>query len=123
MNNNFEGFDLRNQNPLLVRLGQSPIVYNNNMVKHLTISVNGRVQGVGFRYHTKKMAEKLGINGTVQNEADGTVRIEAEGTQEQLQNFLDWCLEGPDAANVDDLQQREGQVKNYRSFEIIFFAY
>ena len=40
------------------------------MVKHLQIS--GRVQGVGFRYHTCRVARELGITGWVRNRRDGS---------------------------------------------------
>ena len=50
--------------------------------------VSGRVQGVGFRYRTKILAEKLGLKGTVCNLDDGRVEIYAQGTEERLEQFL-----------------------------------
>ena len=44
----------------------------------------GRVQGVGFRYSAQYLAQGLGITGWVRNEWDGTVVMEAQGTQELL---------------------------------------
>lgn len=88
------------------------------MIKHFDITITGHVQGVFFRHHSKEVAEKLGIVGIVQNQADGTVRIEAEGEEQQLQKFLEWCQEGPDTANVDRLEHHIAQLKNYSTFEI-----
>lgn len=88
-------------------------------MQHIHITVFGRVQGVFFRHHTKQMAEMLNIKGIVQNQDDGTVRIEAEGEKEQLQKFIKWCQEGPDAANVDNVEHHIGALKNYDTFEIV----
>ena len=48
-------------------------------MKKLRIHVQGRVQGVGFRYTTKMLADQLGVTGSVKNESDGSVSIEAMG--------------------------------------------
>ena len=53
------------------------------------INVTGRVQGVGFRYTTYQLAIEIGLTGTVKNEDDGSVTIEAVGTKEQLDQFLE----------------------------------
>ena len=44
----------------------------------------GHVQGVGFRYRAKHAAEQLGVTGFVRNRYDGSVEMEAEGPEEQL---------------------------------------
>lgn len=48
----------------------------------------GRVQGVGFRYRAKYVANGLRITGWVRNDWDGTVEMEAQGTLEQLNQML-----------------------------------
>ena len=53
-------------------------------MKHLSIRVSGKVQGVFFRASTKDRADELHIKGTVGNNADGSVSIEAEGEDENL---------------------------------------
>lgn len=89
------------------------------MIKHLDITVQGKVQGVGFRYATKATADQLGVRGTVKNEKDGSVSIEAEAEETLLDLFLDFCHEGPEGAEVTSLQQHEGELKNYRNFEVL----
>jgi len=89
------------------------------MIKHLDIKVQGRVQGVGFRYATKATADQLGVKGTVKNESDGSVSIEAEAEESMLGLFLDFCQEGPEGAQVTSLQSHEGEIKNYRNFEVL----
>ncbi|WP_077299778.1 acylphosphatase [Virgibacillus pantothenticus] len=49
---------------------------------------HGRVQGVGFRYSAKQKAVELDIRGWVKNNEDGTVELEAEGSETNLQRFM-----------------------------------
>jgi len=87
--------------------------------KHLDISVAGKVQGVYFRLTTKAVADQLGIKGRALNKPDGTVYIEAEGDALALESFLEWCHEGPENAEVENVTSLEGDMKNYRNFEVI----
>lgn len=87
--------------------------------KHLDITVTGKVQGVFFRLTTKAVADQLGVKGVAQNNADGTVYIEAEGDRFALESFLEWCREGPEKAEVEKVTTIEGEMKNYRNFEVI----
>ena len=66
----------------------------------LSITVTGRVQGVGFRWCCCREARALGLAGWVRNTGDGAVEIEAEGSQAALDALLDWCREGPDGGHV-----------------------
>jgi acylphosphatase len=87
-------------------------------MKHLSINVTGTVQGVFFRASAKKVANELGINGFVRNENDGTVYIEAEGPEEKLIKFTDWCRQGPPRSSVKEVITREGDLENFQGFEI-----
>ena len=49
---------------------------------------NGRVQGVGFRYLTRRAADLIGFTGWVRNEADGSVTLEIQGTEEQVDGVM-----------------------------------
>ncbi|HWD90583.1 MAG TPA: acylphosphatase [Mucilaginibacter sp.] len=88
-------------------------------MKHLNITVKGNVQGVFYRASTKAVADQLGVKGVVRNERDGSVFIEAEADQVALDLFLDWCKEGPEHANVISVGTHEGELKNYRNFEVL----
>lgn len=88
-------------------------------MKHLDITVSGKVQGVYYRLTTKAVADQLGVKGTVRNRPDGTVFIEAEGDDFALGSFLEWCREGPEKAVVEKVDVVKGQMKNYRNFEVI----
>jgi acylphosphatase len=62
--------------------------------------VEGRVQGVGFRYYTQREAQELGLCGWVQNLADGSVAFEVSGEETQVRAFLEWLGRGPRLAEV-----------------------
>jgi acylphosphatase len=87
-------------------------------VKHLSIKISGKVQGVFFRASTKGAAEHLGISGFVRNEPDGSVYIEAEGEEEKLNQFMEWCRIGPPRAKVEKCEIIEGEARGYTSFQV-----
>jgi acylphosphatase len=62
--------------------------------------VTGRVQGVSYRASTAAEARRLGLAGWVRNLADGSVELEAEGSDDLVAALLAWCHDGPPAARV-----------------------
>lgn len=48
----------------------------------------GRVQGVGFRYRAYHAANSVGATGWVRNEYDGSVTMEIQGTEEQIDQVI-----------------------------------
>lgn len=80
------------------------------------IHVRGYVQGVGFRWSTVREADKRGITGFVKNMPDGSVYIEAEGSEKQLKAFIDWCKEGP--GYVESVTVDPYPPVNYKEFRI-----
>ena len=52
------------------------------------IVFSGWVQGVGFRYRARHAAELLGATGWVRNEDDGSVTMEIQGTEEQIDEVI-----------------------------------
>jgi acylphosphatase len=91
----------------------------NSTKKHLDITVKGKVQGVFYRASTKAVADQLGVRGTARNSDNGDVQIEAEAGESILKMFLDWCREGPEHAEVTSVESHEGELKNYRNFEVV----
>jgi len=69
--------------------------------ERLSARITGRVQGVGFRNFTQTRARRLGLTGWVRNESDGSVRLEAEGPREALEDLLEAVHEGPRTALVE----------------------
>ncbi len=85
---------------------------------HYNIVVKGRVQGVWFRKCTKDAAREIGVKGFVKNDFDRTVYAEAEGSKEQLTEFINWLYKGSPLSKVSKVEYVEGELKNFKIFEI-----
>ena len=72
--------------------------------------VEGRVQGVNFRYYTSRTAQHLGLTGWVANRWDGNVETVAEGPQEALSEFLTFLHQGPPSAVVIEIGHSWGKA-------------
>ena len=88
-------------------------------MKHINIKITGKVQGVYFRTSTKAVADQMGVKGLVKNEKDGSVYAEAEADETTLAMFVEWCNEGPEKAKVENVGVVDGELKNYRNFEVV----
>lgn len=88
------------------------------MAEHLNIHVYGRVQGVFYRASAMDIANTLGIKGFARNEKDGSVYIEAEGENDALKKFIDWCNQGPARASVERVTTEKADMKNYSNFAV-----
>jgi len=83
------------------------------------IKVFGRVQGVGFRQGCMREARFRGVCGYVKNNSDGSVYIEAEGTEDQLKQIIEWCKHGPSGYSfVEDIAVEKGKPVHHSSFII-----
>lgn len=81
--------------------------------------VRGRVQGVGFRWFVEREAHMLGVSGWVRNNADGSVEVLAMGTREQISGLRSRLQQGPRAARVDAVEEKDAQpVAGLKSFRI-----
>jgi acylphosphatase len=88
-------------------------------MKHLNITITGRVQGVGFRFSARNAANLYGIKGFVKNLINGNVYIEAEGNDVQLKQFLNWCYNGSSYARVENIEIEEDKLKEFKFFDIV----
>jgi acylphosphatase len=68
------------------------------------IRVQGRVQGVGFRYALRDEAERFGITGWVRNRSDGSVQALLQGEQAGIEQLIAWARRGPRGARVTALE-------------------
>ena len=66
--------------------------------------IEGRVQGVGFRWATGQRARSLEVAGWVRNNPDGAVEAVFEGEPERVDALVAWCRSGPGGARVDDVR-------------------
>jgi acylphosphatase len=75
---------------------------------------------VGFRYFAKRQADELKINGWVRNLPDGTVEINAKGSSEALEQFMQRLKTGPIGSHVDQVQAQWLEAPgDSKGFEII----
>lgn len=82
--------------------------------------ITGTVQGVGFRWWTRKTAADMDLRGTVRNAADGSVEVEVEGAVDALERFEQALARGPAHARVRDLKHGEpGDHPLPNGFDII----
>lgn len=88
------------------------------MNKSVVLKIYGKVQNVGFRFHTKKTADSLQITGFVKNQPDGSVYIEAEGNESQLDHFILWCQNGPTWARVERIEMQSTPIQDFKGFVV-----
>lgn len=73
---------------------------NETEILAVRAKVSGKVQGVFYRASTLEKAQQLGLQGSVENLADGTVRLVAQGEREKVEALLRYAHHGSDAAKV-----------------------
>ena len=86
--------------------------------------VFGSVQGVGFRYFTTGVAERLLLSGYVRNMPDGCVEVYAIGTSGQLAALRSELERGPRFCSVDHVVEEDAPIdpKYVKEFTIIYYA-
>ncbi|MBV9085653.1 MAG: acylphosphatase [Acidobacteriaceae bacterium] len=80
--------------------------------------VDGRVQGVGFRFFVRDKASELGLSGWTRNLDDGRVEVYAVGTVDRLDDLAAALHIGPRAADVRTVEQRDETVESISGFHI-----
>ncbi len=83
-------------------------------------TVEGRVQGVGFRWFVEGVANSLGLAGYVKNLYNGEVEVYAIGRPEMLDELRRSLERGPRGARVTAVRESPAALEDYRSFEIAF---
>lgn len=77
----------------------------------------GRVQGVGFRYTAKGLAQGFAVTGYVRNLPDGTVELVVEGEEDEVARYLE-ALKERMAGYIRDSYAEPCPSPGMRSFEI-----
>ena len=86
--------------------------------RRLRVRVEGVVQGVGFRPHVYRLAEELGLDGFVLNDARG-VLLEVEGSPATVERFLERLVaDPPPLATIERVEPRELAPTGQRGFQI-----
>lgn len=84
--------------------------------KRVRILIEGRLQGVNFRYHTQQEARQLGLGGFVRALSDGRIEIEAQGDEEAIKQLLAWCQEEPHIRTI--LYRYDEPTERYSEFNV-----
>ena len=89
------------------------------MKKRVAVLMFGLVQGVGFRFWVERQAKMFSIVGWVKNLYNGSVKIVAEGEEEDLQKLIDLCYTGSESTSVSNIKVKWRKYqKEFRRFEI-----
>jgi acylphosphatase len=79
------------------------------MMVRVHVYVSGRVQGVFFRYETRREARKRNVKGWVRNLPDGRVEALFEGEEEKVLELIEFCKHGPPGARVTNVEVEWGK--------------
>ena len=85
----------------------------------LHLLIKGKVQGVFYRASAKEMANKLKLNGWIKNTTEGNVEATVNGSEESIEQFIDWCRKGLKNANVTDVLITPKPDDGLTGFQII----
>lgn len=77
------------------------------------------MQGVWYSGSLQNKARELNLTGFVKNEQDGSVYAEVEGEETIIYQLIDWCKVGPELAAVKNVEVHEGEIVQYKSFNIL----
>jgi acylphosphatase len=91
------------------------------MMRRAEILVRGLVQGVSYRYNTKRKAEEFHLTGGVRNLRDGRVEVICEGADEAIGKLIEWCKLGPEGGVVEhvDVAWKE-YTGEFKEFGILY---
>jgi acylphosphatase len=82
--------------------------------------ISGQVQGVFFRHETRQRARAEGLSGWVRNLPDGRVEAVFEGPEETVEDMVRWCHQGPDGADVGEVEVRREEPEGIHGFDVRF---
>jgi len=83
--------------------------------------IQGRVQGVGFRWFVHREASHLDLRGWVRNTEEGDVEVVASGSEAELAKLRSSLRRGPRGSRVDGLIERymdDREAEGLSSFQI-----
>lgn len=87
-------------------------------MKTYELYITGKVQGVYYRSSTQSKAQELGITGYVENLPDGRVHAVIQGRKDACRQLIDWCRQGPDRAQVSNVDISPISAPSYETFTI-----
>ncbi len=83
------------------------------------LRINGKVQGVGYRFFATRVARRLGLKGNIHNLRDGTVEAVVEGESKAIDDWVRELKEGPRYAEVTSIdQETRTYTGQYGDFDV-----
>ena len=90
--------------------------------RRVHVIVEGRVQGVFFRAHTRNEAIRLGLTGWVRNRNDGSVEALVEGDTAAVERMLEWFQQGSPHSKVAQIHITEETPHGETgTFEVVYY--
>lgn len=74
---------------------------------------------MGFRYSAMQAARSFNVKGFIRNEQDGSVYLEAEGEEQNLEWLLNWCRSSPGHSRVDEVLATDSGLRGFQEFRIL----
>ncbi|MFP4632298.1 MAG: acylphosphatase [Halobacteriales archaeon] len=87
-------------------------------MKRAHVHVSGRVQGVYYRASTRDAARERGVSGWVRNLEDGRVEAVFEGSDDAVEEMVEWCHTGSPRASVEEVEVEYEEPVGLEGFEI-----
>ncbi len=94
------------------------LIHYKQMNSAIQCQIHGRVQGVFYRATAQSIAQSLNLVGWVKNNADGSVSAHIEGSESDIQAFLEWAKKGPKNAVVQQVHQQVTPCEHFNQFEV-----
>jgi acylphosphatase len=81
----------------------------------MRILIEGRLQGINFRYNTQRQAQKLELGGFVRTLSDGRIEIDVQGDEQKVEQLLAWCQAEPQSSHIKTIMFRYDEPAEYTS--------
>ena len=102
---------------------QSPVIKKTEPtkgIKSLSLTIHGRVQGVGYRRWLTRQATEKQVNGWARNITDGSVKAELTGEATAVLDLVRNCFTGPNQSEVTEITLRpETSPSKKTGFQIL----
>lgn len=83
--------------------------------------VTGRVQGVGYRDYVQNCARQMNLMGYVNNRNDGSVEVLAQGTPDELKQFVELLNAGSPLARIESVAvDTRTPAQRFDDFKVLF---
>src|SRR5699024_6718419 len=105
----------------MLKLKMKLIFKKENTMETRKLTVSGLVQGVGFRWSTMALANKMNIPGTVKNNSDGTVTIYLQSTPDKIPYFIEKLTSVSGFAHIEyNPQEYMPKVEQMHDFHVLY---